>query len=168
MLSSLNRTNKHSISLTYNERRRKEIKDVRREHKREQKKHGKLLVQTASLLLHCNQLAAAIKNFKLCQQIVAGRQLLLFLSLYPSPFSYPPLLAVTVKWGRFAVNLLQLFILNFIVAEHKLISLVLSSCGLRRIFIGLFNCILNATGDKHHFRPSKYVINELLRDLMTI
>lgn len=50
------------------------------------------------------------------------------------------------------MNLLQLFVLNFSVAEHKLISLVLSSCGLRRIFIGLFNCILNATGDKHHFR----------------
>lgn len=70
--------------------------------------------------------------------------------------------------GRFAVNLLQLFILNFIVAEHKLISLVLSSCGLRRIFIGLFNCILNATGDKHHVQPAQYVINELQRDLMTI
>lgn len=60
---------------------------------KENKRNMELLVQTANLLLHCNQLAAAIKNFKLCQQIVAGRQLLLFLSLSTSP----PLPA-TVKW----------------------------------------------------------------------
>lgn len=82
----------------------------------------------------------------------------------PLPLSLPlPHLQPQLS-GRFAVNLLQLFILNFIVAEHKLIS----SCGLRRIFIGLFNCILNATEDKHHVRPAQYVINELQRDLMTI